>query len=315
MELTLGNSKDFFRLNYGISLIDIMPNEVGFNNQSYKIVSSDGCFFFKIYKRLSKEEISKELLVIDYLSENNFPVSKIIKNNSGDHITLINGESAVLFNYLEGDIKENLSKDELLDLGKVIAKMHILLKKSPFLSRFIRINEDYNSLDWYEKNVQSLEKIKEQESKTLIKEYNEIKKKRPKNMDLNKLPLELLHFDLRDENVLFKNNKVSGITDFECLMYDNRIYDIIGLILGFCLKDKGFNKQDMNTIIKSYKELNPLTKEEISFFPYLLKLMAWDKWASIYLANKQGLSNKRKSKVEAKYYEKCYFNIKDDPVL
>ncbi|MFH1827919.1 MAG: hypothetical protein ABH824_01520 [Nanoarchaeota archaeon] len=71
----------------------------------------------------------------------------------------------------------------------------------------------------------------------------------------------------------------------------------------------------MNDVLNSYNSISRLKEGELEAFPFMLKLMTWDKWCSIYVSSEIGLSNKRKSRIKHNHYKRCYLNIKDDSVL
>lgn len=307
--------RDYLLQEYGLTVFGVSPHKVGFNNLTNIINAQEGKFFQKVYQRLNRDEILRILSVKQYLSKSGFPVSIPLKNKKGEYLSEFQGRPSVLFNFLPGKVKYHLLSNELQEVGGTLARFHLCIQNYPHLEDFVTLGKDYNSTQWYDHNISILERLGTTESKEIIAKYAQLKEQKPKDLDLNILPLSLLHWDFRDENVLFQDGRITGITDFECMCYDNRIYDLIFSVLGFCLPTPELDHTGMKTIMDSYASVSPLEEKEILNFPYLLKLMTWDKWCSFYVSETVGLCNKRKSKLNHKYYKDCYLKMKTNPVL
>ncbi|MBU0457610.1 MAG: phosphotransferase, partial [Nanoarchaeota archaeon] len=275
--------KEYFKDQYNLVVSNYSSHDVGFNNRANIIVSDQGKFFQKIYQRLVLGELERVIPVIEYLSKLDFPVPQPVKSVNNNFIVDFQGKPSVLFNYLPGKIKEQFSRNELLDVGRNIARLHLSLREYPNLDDFIKNDEDYNSTSWYDHNITLLKKLGSLESRLIVEEYVKLQKQKPNEFDLNELPLSLLHGDFRNENILFQDNKITGITDFECMRYDNRIYDIIFGVIGFCMLKGNLDKVGMNDVLNSYNSISRLKEGELEAFPFMLKLMTWDKWCSIYV--------------------------------
>ncbi len=306
---------NYFHQEYGLTVLEIYSHKIGFNNLANIVSAQEGKFFQRVYQRLSSDDILRILPVKQYLSKSGFPVAIPLKNKKGEYLSEFQGRPSVLFNFLPGKVKYHLSLNELQEVGRTLARFHLCLQNYPNLEDFVTPKKDYNSTKWYDDNISVLERLGTTESKEIIAEYAQLKEQRPKDLDLNLLPLSLLHWDFRDENILFRDGRITGITDFECMCYDNRIYDLIFSVLGFCLPTPELNRAGIKTILDSYASVNPLEEKEIFNLPYLLKLMTWDKWCSFYISETKGLCNKRKSKINHKYYKDCYLKMKTGLVL
>ncbi|MCK4670742.1 MAG: phosphotransferase [Nanoarchaeota archaeon] len=297
--------KHLLELNYGLSDIKLEKNEVGYNNESYNISSNKGKFFLKQYFRLPMDILEEMLDLISYLKESGLPVAKPLKTKDKTYFTLYKDMPCVLFTHLEGKIKFDFTKEELYDAGLQLAKFHKIIKN--YRVTFVTVDKDYNSTEWYDKNIRLLKTQKTDEAYEIVREFYPLDKK----YNLNDLPMCLLHWDYRDQNVLFKSGKVSGIIDFERLMFDNRIYDLIFGAIGFCCQDGILDMEKLQAFYNGYSEQIALTKEEKEIFGPLLKLMIWDKWCSIYITSFNPSRNQRKSRKKYNLYKKVYYFLKE----
>lgn len=76
----------------------------------------------------------------------------------------------------------------------------------------------------------------------------------------NKLPKQLVHFDLHPGNVNYVGSKVSGIFDFDWVRFDNRITDFAGAIAQSCYyfgeSEGGLYRRDrIKAGIKTYRRV------------------------------------------------------------
>ena len=77
------------------------------------------------------------------------------------------------------------------------------------------------------------------------------------------LPKAIIHADLFVDNVLFQNNKISGIIDFYFSCNDFIAYELALTANDWCFnKDGTFNLDNFNSLIMGYNNITPLNSEE-----------------------------------------------------
>lgn len=78
----------------------------------------------------------------------------------------------------------------------------------------------------------------------------------------NNIPMGAIHNDFHQYNILFKDNKIIGLIDFQSF-YGPLIYDIASAIVRFCFTKKGtINKVNLYQFIESYEKYRKITPEE-----------------------------------------------------
>lgn len=168
----------------------------------------------RISKRLPVRDIQFEVEVFDYLSRNNFPVSKWNKTKDGKLFAQHENAIAVLFDFLEGYQvkvdKDNLpNKKQAHTAGKYLAYMHNA--SLGFKADFPRKRNIFSELE----RVINTKRIfidKFKGGKNFIKHVEEAIKFGKKD----KSSSGLIHNDYRPGNVIFKNdNEISGVIDFD----------------------------------------------------------------------------------------------------
>lgn len=99
-------------------------------------------------------------------------------------------------------------------------------------------------------------------------------------MKIPKLPQGLNHADLHGDNVLFKENKVSGILDFDDRFYGNILSDVGSGIAFWCIDDK-IDFEKCRFFIQAYQKERVLSQIEKEFLYeqtqmfMLVHLMYW----------------------------------------
>jgi Putative homoserine kinase type II (protein kinase fold) len=84
-----------------------------------------------------------------------------------------------------------------------------------------------------------------------------------KNNWPNNLPKAIIHADLFVDNVLFKNNKISGIIDFYFSCNDFIAYELALTANDWCFNTDGtFNLDNFNSLILGYNNISSLNSEE-----------------------------------------------------
>jgi len=180
-----------------------------------------------------------------------------------------------LTNYIKGGkFRDNFI--QLSDIGKNLAELHIVLNEIKTTYNFHTRRDHYNLLD--NEEMLSISKIIKKRSKQdffdkiFLKNFKFMNQSfdETQNFLENTKPFltkkQLIHFDMHPDNVLFTNNKVSGILDFQYLHKGLRIQDIVYCGFRFSI----FNKSNVSNIIKkmkifcdSYIEINQIPKSQL----------------------------------------------------
>ena len=97
----------------------------------------------------------------------------------------------------------------------------------------------------------------------------------------SKLPDGIIHADLFRDNVLFDNNKISGMIDFYYACNDKYVYDIAITANDWCINDTGdIEDKKMKDLLRGYESIRALENEEVSAMPIFLRLAALRFWVS-----------------------------------
>lgn len=269
---------------YGIKDFTFEAIEEGIANSSAFIQSDSKKYVVRVYAQGKKDEdITFEINFQDYLRENGIPIPIIYKNNRGQELTIADIDDkrwqVILMDFVEGkSVTVKPSYNLIAELARMQAKMHLLG------IGFVKLNSRPTVLwtNLQDSLAPKLTKIPV-EGEDVSELIERIKKY---NYTLNpSLPYGYNHLDIDfDGNVLTKDNKVSGIVDFEDLQY-SPIIVCLGFSLWNILDDEGF--EAMKYYLNEYEKVRPLTLLEYEVLPNviffrnyvmaIIRLLLWEK--------------------------------------
>ena len=231
----------------------------GIENTNYLLKTKYKKYILTIFeKRVSNKELPFFMRLMEILNNSKINCPKPIKNKEGSYLFKLKNKKACIVTFLDGTDKKILNVKNCYDIGKIIARMHLITKNlkifrknsmginnlSPFLKSIKFKKNKFNNLERYLKD--SLKNIKENWPKTL--------------------PSGIIHGDLFIDNIFFKRNKLSGILDFYFAANDYLIYEVAICINALCFDKKGtkfiINKQKVKNLVKGYESIRKITQKE-----------------------------------------------------
>ncbi len=96
----------------------------GWVNTNYKVQTPTQDFVLTISEQKSIQKAISLASFLVYLDQHNFTTSKIVNTLKGELTTVWNQKPILLKEFIEGDIIEDLSENQLTYLGGELAKLH-----------------------------------------------------------------------------------------------------------------------------------------------------------------------------------------------
>lgn len=154
--------KKFLEKSYLIKIrkIDYFP--VGEDGASYVIETEDKKYYCKVYPKfpLAYASIQKIKIVMNFLFEihkkfgfQNAPLP--IKNKHKNVTSKFKGHPVVLYDYIYGGNLKKFSDKDYKELGKILAKLHLINKKF-----FSNIKNEKIDLEWEKRILKSIKELK-----------------------------------------------------------------------------------------------------------------------------------------------------------
>jgi len=265
--------------------------EDALGNTNYHFWTTTGEYFVKIFETENVKSIAYENLIHAKL-KSKFPVPELLKTSDKKECIILQEKLVVVMKKLNGKHIRDLNKSQIVNLAQIIAKMH---KKLATLK--IKGREDLESATefclWMPKNN---EKLNAQISKLT----NKIRK-----LKLASLPKQIIHADLHATNILFKNDKISGILDWGDAHKDYRAYDIATTLTMFFVRDS-INQEAITLFMRNYTKINPLSSTEkrailVFMQKRLLEIIGWHMYQQEHFPEKSAELKETVKKVWMRY--------------
>jgi len=248
----------------------------GYLSQNFILSNTKLKFFLKEYSANYTLDVLKEIHRVKFFFEKEgIPVILPYKNKKNETIFEDKGRYFSLFPFVVGIIhpREKLSINEIKNLGRLLAEVHILSKNGiPF-----KIEEEKGKWDlnkFQEKSQLILEIVEGRKKKTKFDELTlEVLKRKIKIVNKNKLLAEdlglkndhLLHGDFHEKNVFFnKDESVKYLFDWEKTCIGPRAFELSRALDLICLNGD-YNKEHIESakmFLEEYSKFYPITKEE-----------------------------------------------------
>ena len=231
----------------------------GIENTNYLLKTKKRKFILTIFeKRVSNKELPFFMKLMEILNNSKINCPRPIKNKNGNYLFELKNKKACIVTFLEGNDKKILNTKNCYDIGKFIARIHLITKN---IKIFRKNSMGINNLNPILKNIKFKKKEFNNLERFLKINLENIKKNWPKT-----LPYGIIHGDLFIDNIFFKKNKLSGILDFYFAANDYLIYEIAICINALCFDKKGtrfnINKKKVKNLVKGYESIRKITQKE-----------------------------------------------------
>ena len=232
----------------------------GIENTNYFIETEEGKFILTIYeKRVNKEDLPFFSRLMLELCKNDFLCPKPISNKNNEYISDFDNKKFMIVSFLEGKSKFNLSPIECKIVGKEMAKLHQITKNFKFTRK-----NDLSVKSWRKIFTQvkdKCSKIHPDLPKLIEANLDNIEKEWP-----NDLPSGIIHADLFNDNIFFKNNRFSGFIDFYFSCNDFYAFELAICCNALCFdgvkQNLSFNVTKAKKLMEGYNEIRKISKEE-----------------------------------------------------
>jgi len=239
--------------------------------------------------KYTKEEIDKEINIINHLKKDNIPVPKYIKTITGEYSFMYENKVIIMQKFIDGYIVESNTGnyEQVLEsaeyLGKIIKSLETLKIELP--------SNDVSS--WYSKETinESIDKQKNLLKKISVEDYPQIYKDLTDKIsmlkyvrdnfdfsDMSKLTVMNTHGDYSVLQFIYKDGKINAIIDFVSACKMPIVWEIIRSYSYIDTKVKDGkidigNLAEYVRIFKSYVKLNKYDCKFMSYL-YLVQLLA-----------------------------------------
>jgi len=243
----------------------------GVTNSNYRLTSSSGNFILTVYEQLDELTLNTLHRLQNHLHKHGLHCARVIKNNQGNTFSKLQDKPVALLEQLDGSIAYPISNQLCQQVGLTLARIHL----SPAMDDFDRPNP--RGFDWLFATARSLINDLPAEDQAILQQELEFLSR----FSSLALPAGSIHADLFPDNVLVRDNSISGIIDFDFACNEVYLFDICVAINAWCNKNRGeLDRIRMRDLLSAYSSLRPLNQEENLALPMMLRATALRFWLS-----------------------------------
>ena len=219
----------------------------GVDNTTYSIQTAKDRYALTILRNTSQNQMHAVLTFIEKLQAGkiHIPTPQSVRQNKehqSKYIATLSNEYAVLNSWMNGSVLSIINDNHCFDLGHSIGNLHSHSKVVEGLDRAIFDQVmDLTVQNLTDMDANAIELL--DWSASLWQE-----------IDTSHLTFGFCHTDLFRDNILFENDRVSGIIDFNSAANSFHIYDVATLILDFCYLHESllFSESHISALLEGY---------------------------------------------------------------
>ena len=262
---------DLFFSSYALGdVISFKGIEDGIDNTNYFITTTQGSFVLTLFETLTVNELAHVVKLLSHLAEHNFPCPSPQPDRQANVLRQLNNKPAAVFKRLSGIATISPSIAQCREIGLQLANLHRCTKNYVFPVK------NSNDLDWCKTLFNKIAAQLSATDRTLIND--ELLFQTANSAD--NLPQGVIHGDLFSDNVLFADNRISGILDFYSACTGALLFDIAITANDWCCEDGNINHDKFAALLSAYESLRPLGQLEKQHLQTMLRAAALRFWLS-----------------------------------
>ena len=246
---------------YALAVDESAAIEGGAGNSSYLLRTRQGEYVLTVFDEKSLAYVVRLGQLLLLLAEYEFPTTRPLSSVKGGLITAYRAKPVMLKAYITGQVRRNLTESMLIQVGASLARLHqvpapdFLPTAHPYgrqeFSAVIGRNVDPQYESWLADRSAYLERCI------------------PRG-----LPSGLIHGDLFYDNVLFEEERLKAIIDFEeaCRYYKG--FDLGMAILGLCAAGGTVALDKVRALATGYQQVRMLEEIEKEALQLLVEYAA-----------------------------------------
>ena len=232
---------------YGMTIHSFEAMEGGAANSSYRLNTARGEFVLTVFDSKEWEEVVQLGKLLNYLDENEFSTTHLLPRLDGAWVTKHNHLPVLIKQYIHGDVHDSLTKRMLHRTGEQLATLHEIPPPD-----YLPLTHAYGKQTFPTVIGKGIDVEYEA---WLADQHQYLMKRIPKN-----LPRGLIHGDLFRDNLLFNDDQLRAMIDFEEACNYFFVFDIGMGIIGQCREKNGICLGKAKEFVSGYQHVRTLGK-------------------------------------------------------
>ena len=235
----------------------------GVENSNYFLTTTTGQFFLTLYeKRVDPKDLPFFLGLMDHLAARGISCPRPIHGRDGNALRTLAGRPAAIITFLHGLWPRRVLQRHCGPVGEALAALHLAGRDFP-----MKRPNTLSVAGWRPLFDASRRHVDDNLARELQAELDFFEGNWPQD-----LPAGVIHADLFNDNVLFLNEKLSGLIDFYFACNDAFAYDVAICLNAWCFEpDKSFNATKGRALLQGYERVRSLEPRERDRLPLLAR--------------------------------------------
>lgn len=242
----------------------------GIDNTNYFVTTTQGCFVLTLFESLTVDDLPHFLKLLSHLGKNSLSCPCPQSDRQGNSLRQLNGKPAAVFGRLSGAATATPSVFHCQEIGLQLASLHRCTQGYVFPIK------NGNDLSWCKTVLNRIGVHVSAADRDLIED--ELAFQAENSPD--HLPRGVIHADLFRDNVLFVDDRLSGLLDFYSACTDTLLLDVAITANDWCCDNGTVNNEKFAALLSAYESLRPLEPLEKQHWPILLRAAALRFWLS-----------------------------------
>jgi len=237
----------------------------GVENTNYFVDTSDGRWVLTLFERTEEAGLPFFLGLMEHLAERGYPCPAPAHARDGRKLTRLHQRPAAFVRRLVGNNVLFPTRAHCAAVGTALGELHVLAASFPMQ----RANE--RGAAWRAATGRDLLPLVDADAAALIADELAAQAR----LDLTALPQGVIHADLFRDNVMFVDERLSGVIDFYYACNDALLYDLAITVNDWCAEPDGhINHARAEALIGAYAACREPTPAESQAWNLVLRAAA-----------------------------------------
>lgn len=257
-----------FAARYGLDGVTAIEGIVeGVQNTNYRLAAHGDKYILTVFEKMTDgNNLPYFMNLMDHMNRRGVPCPKPLRDPDGAIIGALGDKKAAIVTHLDGDWpRGGVETWHCAALGETLAKMHLAVDD------FDGARENDLSIDGWRRLFDACrdhaDEVRPGLADMIDAELSALERHWPRD-----LPTGAVHTDQFPNNVFFENTLLTGVIDFYFAANDAFAYDLAICINAWCFgEDHVFLPVRAAALLDAYRNLRPLSEEEITAMPVLAR--------------------------------------------
>lgn len=271
---------------YNLGVIKKIEPLATSGNISYIILTDTGKYFLRISpdgeRWRSRNEIKAELELIDYLSKKGVPVINAELQENGEMIIELDNKFGYLRKYNKATEILDPNLEHFKEFGKILGKYHKTIEGYKTKSSREHIWDLEETKRNFKQDKEIILKSSFSQKEKFIKRFEE----EISLLDFpENLPHGTIHEDLGKRHILWHEDKIIGIIDFDRCYFGKLVLDLGQVCRGWCFIEDWtkWSNKNFQFLIKHYQSERKLNNLEKKYLVDAIKFAVLERGLSFCL--------------------------------